>query len=240
MFLYRSWRRGHPSLLKTVWGRASGSSVVPTAPVSSRFTLTVMHPRTHTLKKLINSCSTGNCALNLFLLSPPFIPGSNHRCPLGACRHWRSAHWIVLLKLSIIQLNPPCHVFRQKLCSSYVWVSCRKTLRSNKTCNLWFQLQHRGCRLYPGWQSESNLCLKAQQLGLWLMHLSIQRTLEPIGFSDLVRMNLLPLVGRGYLCDPANQGWLIAEQWVWWVIENLSDGLFTTYIYLHAYQVINL
>lgn len=73
------------------------------------------------------------------------------------------------------------------------------------------ELQHTGRRIYLEslCVPESIWCLKdwwAWQQGLWLIRLSIRRTLELIGFCDQVRMHLLPLVWRGYLWHASQSG----------------------------------
>ena len=62
-------------------------------------------------------------------------------------------------------------------------------------------------RVMDVWRTEGN-----DNRGLWLMHLCVRRTLQLIGFCDLVRMHLLPLAAVGYLYVRANQDWLMVAQ----------------------------
>lgn len=92
------WRRGHPSLLKSVWGGASWSLTVPAAPISPIFT----HAASYLHSSIPAQLGTVLSICSFISLSAPFNPGSFPRFPHGACWHWRLAHWIVWRPAEII------------------------------------------------------------------------------------------------------------------------------------------
>lgn len=151
-----------------------------------------------------------------------------------------SALFRVLLKLSTTQFHSSSCAFpkRAEMQKLYVRATCAEILEIYclKNQNLWFQLQHTGSRVTPGWHMVSTkMVLMYKGLwwwrqGVWLMFHSVH---TGPGLID-ARKNASTAGGRLCLIP---WGLINGSTCVWRVAVKLSDGLLTSSIYLYVYKI---